>query len=103
MTQCSSRAQFRSVQYWTGHLAKPVEGRLQRSWVDIVRTCPILDTYFPESRAFELTVNAPMIARCRNRVVLSRLQENRSASEGLVQYAEIPAAAMTVSELMPAK
>jgi len=31
-----------------------------------------------------------MIARCRNRVVLSRLQENRSASEGLVQYAEIP-------------
>src|ERR1700676_5323279 len=71
----------RSVQSWSGALAKPVERRSQRLWVDLVRTCPILDTYFPESRAFELVVNAPMIDRRRNLVSLSRLQENGSVSK----------------------
>src|SRR6478752_6549752 len=73
-----------SVPSWRGDLAKPVERRSQRWWVDLVRTCPILDAYFAESRAPELVVNAPMIGRCRNLVVPPRLQEHGSASEALV-------------------
>src|SRR5690349_18208016 len=55
-----------------------------------MRACPIFDTNLAESRALELVVNASVIGRCRNLVVLSRLQENGSASKAIVQQAELP-------------